>query len=46
MSELEAETKQERFDADFLMMTETFSELLKDLMESLSIGAVPLTNAA
>lgn len=32
--ELEPETKQQQFDADFLIMTETISTLLKDLLEA------------
>jgi recombination associated protein RdgC len=36
-NEIEAETKEQQFDADFLIMTETISNLLKDLFELLKI---------
>ena len=32
-NEMEAETRQQQFDADFLIMTETLSVLLKDLLQ-------------
>jgi len=35
MNEMEAETKQQRFDADFIIMSETFSQLLTDLLTCL-----------
>lgn len=34
VKELEAETAQQQFDADFLIMHATFADLLKDLLES------------
>jgi recombination associated protein RdgC len=35
VKDLEAETKQQQFDADFLLMTETFTALINDLLAGL-----------
>jgi recombination associated protein RdgC len=47
IKEIEAETKQQRFDADFLIMTGTLSALLVDLVSAFTRdNVIPLTKSA